>query len=866
MIHTKRTGHSPKKRAGATKRPVLLLILLLIAGVFLAGFTYVSKLKDTFLTNVQFYMDEIAAHDKKSVDLEIEKQWERLEMIGRKLTLETYGSGLDLQRFLNLEMEATGFEGLMLLDDQGRAYEANYLIHDVSNFQWASLLLDQKKAFVLQNEMRIQFVVRDNSLLYGVPIEPVTVGKVTYMGLVGSYRMGTVRESLQTQFFDGKGMAQVVGRDGTVITSEVTQKGDALENLLGQLEGGRLVSGDGYADIKAKLSRGEIFRTVYTYNGDTMILTASPLENADWMVVVTAPYSVASSQTGTFLKITAFALLALGVLIAVIVVFLFISYRRTLVLKNSKEIFYRERLFNLLALHTDDVFAVMDPQTNRVHFISENIKRTLGIEPPGLDTPADLSFLPDEVRDALQKNVASLLAPAQEAEEHERAEAEFEWAMPDGSAKWLHVTVYPVTADFADRKGACLIVVLSDYTQVMKNQKVLKAAMEQAQEAARSKSMFLSNMSHEMRTPLNGIVGSLALMRSHLCDPDILREYLQKAEYTSRYLISLVNDILDMSKIESHMLTLEERELCLREVCTNLETMFRTRMEKKGLAFLIELKEPLWVVKGDEVRIQQVLVNLLSNAQKFTDAGGRVSLAIRQEAAGKQSVQTTFTVSDTGAGMSREFLSRIWNPFEQERLDTARLHGGSGLGLAITHELVELMRGRISVASELGKGSVFTVELTQEALRPDEQRDAAAPEAPLDREALTGRSILVAEDNELNREILLAVLKDQGVRVVTAVNGEEAVRAFARSGDGEIDAVLMDMQMPVMDGCEAARRIRKLDRADAESVRIVACTANAFQEDIDRALQAGMDAHVVKPLDMEKLSRLLVKLWKEKNA
>ena len=264
------------------------------------------------------------------------------------------------------------------------------------------------------------------------------------------------------------------------------------------------------------------------------------------------------------------------------------------------------------------------------------------------------------------------------------------------------------------------------------------------------------------------------------------------------------------------------------------------------------------------MRIQQILINLLGNAQKFTDEGGAVELHIWQEKEDGDNVRTRFTISDTGIGMSQSFQDRIWMPFEQERLDTARLHGGTGLGLAISYELAKMMNGTISVTSEIGRGSIFRVELVQRALYPDENGIRKIEAVQEEKEPLIGRKILVAEDNELNREILIAMLTEMGAEVLVAVNGSEAVDLFEHSKEGEIDAILMDMQMPVMDGCTAASRIRALKRPDAKKVTIVACTANAFQEDIDSVKQAGMDEHISKPLDMEKLVRILKELWEGK--
>lgn len=856
-----------KKDKVHTRKPIVLLVaFIFIAACAAAIYSYVHQLENAFLTNTMFYMSEIADHDMKSVDQEIEKQWERLETVGKKFALERYDSAVDIQYFLNLETKATGFKDLMLIDENGMSYGGNYVVEDINKREWGSQFMEDRTRFVVRSKEREEFVVLYSNLMYGVPIDPVTVDGVTYIGLVGKYSIDTVKDSMKVEFFNNEGQAKVIGRDGVVITTDITQRGIELENVLDELKKSTIIRNDDYDSIVKKISAGKKFDTVYKLEGETYIMSAKPLENGEWMVVVTVPYSVSSSQTMSFLKMTAFLLTILCVVIAIVLIFAFISYKRTMILKNSKEIFYRERLFNLLTNHTDDVFVIQDTEKGTLNFISENAIRTLGIA-PRIGTKSDLSFLDDASREMLLEKVQEIKDKSNlpGEEEHEHVEMEFAWTMPEsGEKKWMHMAVYNVVTDITGKSESCLIIVISDYTQVKENQRKLEAAMMQAQDAARSKTLFLSNMSHEMRTPLNGIVGCIGMLKAHPDDKEQYHEYLGKAESTAKYLISLVSDILDMSKIESHKMMLEEREVSLREICTNMETMFRSQMEEKGLSFRIELAQPLWVIKGDEVRIQQILINLLGNAQKFTDEGGAVELHIWQEKEDGNNVRTRFTVSDTGIGMSQSFQERIWMPFEQERLDTARLHGGTGLGLAISYELAKMMNGTISVNSEIGRGSIFRVELVQRALYPDENGLRKIEAVQEEKEPLIGRKILVAEDNELNREILIAMLTEMGAELLVAVNGSEAVDLFKHSKEGEIDAILMDMQMPVMDGCTAAARIRALKRPDAKKVTIVACTANAFQEDIDSAKLSGMDEHISKPLDMEKLVRILKELWEGK--
>ena len=848
-------------RALRKKWELLGIILVFILTCVISISSYVRQLETAFLNNIQFYMSEIADHDTKSVDQEIWNQWQRLETVGRKLKMEQYEDITKLQHFLNLETAATEFENLSLIDDKGFSYEANYLIENTSKEEWTKRFFESDGPFVMRSNRRSNYIVMYNKLLYGVPIEPLQVGDITFVGIVGEHLVDTVKDSLRANFFDGEGLAQVVGLDGVIITTEIEQSGEPMDNLLDQFDDPKTRQ-----SISEKLEAGKSFYTLYEYEGRQYIMSGKPLSNVNWMLVVTVPYSVASSQSVAILKMTAYLLTIICAIIGVVFVFAFVSYKRTMILKNSKEIFYRERLFDLLTNHTDDVFIIENAATGSLNFVSENVERILGTkEQP--DEGVMVSLLREPAKQEFMSQIKRLkdMKDWSDSNDNGHFEMEMEWTMPDsGEVKWIHLSVYRAMADFMEKEEACLIAVISDYTQVKKNQTELENAIRKAQEAAESKSLFLSNMSHEMRTPLNGIVGCIRIMKANLDRMELLEEYLKKAESTANYMVALTNDILDMSKIENHKLKLEEREVSLRSVCANIETMFRSQMTEKGIRFLIDLEEPLWIIRSDGVRIQQILVNLLSNAWKFTDPGGCVSLHIRQTPKDEGRVESVFVVSDTGIGMSREFSKRIFNPFEQERLDTARLHGGTGLGLAISSELARLLHGSISVVSELGQGSTFCVEFDSQILLPDLEDGQKEPKNESAALSLAGRRILVVEDNELNREILCSLLEELGADVRSAENGAMAVMMFERSEPGEIDGILMDMQMPVMDGCTAARRIREMDREDAKGVAIFACTANAFQDDIDRAKAAGMNDHLVKPLDMEKAVRRLHKYWEEK--
>lgn len=395
----------------------------------------------------------------------------------------------------------------------------------------------------------------------------------------------------------------------------------------------------------------------------------------------------------------------------------------------------------------------------------------------------------------------------------------------------------------------------------LQNLIILRNALDTAQKSTKAKSEFFSNMSHDMRTPLNAIIGccQLAQQCRESDDAEKVWDYIKKIQFSGNQLLGLINDILELSRIEAGKHDLEERELDLKKLLTDTAEIFRDRaqLEGKSLELSIDLKDSM--VIGDEKKLIQVLNNLLSNAVKYSNSGDTIRLEARQFIF-QQYSRFQIVVEDTGIGMSGDFLDHLFDPYSRETAFSSHPTTGTGLGMSIVKGLVQQMSGEISVESSLGKGSRFTVTLPLIVARHKPAQEKASPKEAAEDFCWEGRCILVAEDNELNREIVTEVLQQLGAKVLTASNGQEAVHLFSDQATGTVDAILMDMQMPVMDGCQAAQAIRKLDRKDAPLVPIVAVTANVFAEDIAKTTQAGMNGHISKPIDIKVLSQTLGKL------
>ncbi len=394
------------------------------------------------------------------------------------------------------------------------------------------------------------------------------------------------------------------------------------------------------------------------------------------------------------------------------------------------------------------------------------------------------------------------------------------------------------------------------HLQLERSEKLLR----EAHEASQSKTSFLSRMSHEIRTPMNGIQGLLTLAEEKLDKGSSAYQYLEKAQELSDHQLALINDILDMSRIEAGKVELEEKRFSLRELGSRLYDMFAKNLEARGIRYAVNFEEmTVDCVIGDELRISQVIINFLSNAVKFTSEG-EIIVTFRQMMLRDDTADLMIRVHDTGIGMEPEFINRIFRPFEQESIETSKKYGGTGLGMAITDQLVRLMGGEIVVESMPGKGSDFSVFLhlpVAEDAAPSAKAEpgftAQKDEDP--KAVFRGKRILYAEDNEINAMIAGELLGGMGAEVEIAANGREAVDLFEKHPAGYYDFILMDVQMPEMDGRTAARAIRTLRRSDAGRIPIFALSADAFVEDERLSRESGMDGHFAKPVNYDVLGQ-----------
>lgn len=387
--------------------------------------------------------------------------------------------------------------------------------------------------------------------------------------------------------------------------------------------------------------------------------------------------------------------------------------------------------------------------------------------------------------------------------------------------------------------------------ELEEKQKELEHALTQAESANAAKTTFLNNMSHDIRTPINGIIGMLMIIRKSGNDPERVKECLDKIDTSSKLLLSLVNDVLDMAKLETETIIVDNESINLDQVCEEVTTSLSFQAEAEGMNIIAEHDDYTGVnVWSNALYLKKILMNLFSNSMKYNKANGEIHMSMRTLEQSEDRITCEFQIRDTGVGMSEEFIQHdLFTPFVQADKSARSNYAGTGLGMPIVKQLVDKMGGTIKVESKLGEGSCFTVVIP---FRLDHQTKHEERKEDVHGD-ISGLRILLVEDNELNMEIADFILKDCGASVDHALNGQEAVRKFEAAKEGTYDVILMDIMMPVMDGLIATKTIRALAHSDAKTIPIIAMTANAFKEDAERCMKAGMNAHVAKPLDKDKI-------------
>jgi PAS domain S-box-containing protein len=504
-----------------------------------------------------------------------------------------------------------------------------------------------------------------------------------------------------------------------------------------------------------------------------------------------------------------------------------------------------EEIKDLLAAVPGGIFKYEAKRRGQFTFVSAQLLRLLGYTEAEFRKKFNNCFDDMVYKEDREKVLQSIDDQIQNGEFDT---CEYRIETKSGFLRWFYDVGHQVTDENGKKWFYVVVVDIDDRKRLREEREIkkqLEAQLLAAREANRAKSLFLSDVSHDMRTPLNGIIGFTELA---LGEGDAARkqEYLRKIKSSSQALLNLVQDTLDLSKIEAGTYALRPAPVSCNEIVEAITTAIMPMAEAKQITFTVEnSKAVLADINTDAARVQEIILNLLTNAVKFTPRGGHVELIIECLKATPEYIYDKISVRDNGRGISPEFLPHVFEAFSQEREWDEENTTGSGLGLSIVKKLVELLKGRIEVTSTPGKGSTFTLYL--DFARVGNYQKKAERSAPVAGN-LPGKRILVCEDNAINAEIVTKLLEHQKMQVVHAKNGKEGLEVFQASEPGYFNAILMDVRMPVLDGIAASQAIRRLSRQDAEMVPIIALSANAYQEDIEKALAAGINDYIVKPV------------------
>lgn len=508
----------------------------------------------------------------------------------------------------------------------------------------------------------------------------------------------------------------------------------------------------------------------------------------------------------------------------------------------------KEFLNNIFYKDQSQVYVLVRKKDYKVLFLSSHFEEVFHILPKRIQV--DIEVLKEIVEDDTYRQFLK-----EYKQWNQQEPFKYSFKMKDEN-KWFILTITAI------EHGKYHLFAFYDHSEDVLKELDYLQQIETTKNESEYKASFLSRMSHEIRTPMNGIIGMLTLARQSKQDAKQGSYYLQQAEDISKYLLSLINEVLDMSRMEAGKLELESKPFNIYHLKAQLNNIFKETIEKKNVLFKIDYFDfDAKYFMGDELRIMQILVNLLSNASKFTD-NGEITVTFRQMYKEDKVANIMMRVHDTGKGMSREFLSHIFRPFEQEGVEISKKYGGSGLGMAITDQLVKLMGGEIVVDSLEGKGTDFTVFLNLPVAPSQEYEDEK--EVVVEQFSFEKKRILLAEDNEINAEICMSVLNSKGAFVERVENGQEAVDTFKKNAKNYYDLILMDIQMPQMDGYEATQIIRTMESGKA--IPIFALSADAYVENKRYSKEMGMDGHFSKPIDFDVMEKELSEYFSRRDA
>ena len=832
------------KMRPAIKNRILAVIAVLLLGVgILTSFgVFTDFMKQTIYEESTAHLTEIYHQANQTLYNKVSFNWGIMRMWAPYL--ERAQSDAEVCAFLAQAKEEYQFTDFFFVSRDGSYItldgEQGYL--DLGRML-SQLILEQQP--IVANS-----VVPDKPeiMVFAVPTAKGSYQGFAYEAIAVTYNNKDLVDSLKISAFEGHGSTFAVLPDGRVVLDSSSADMRGVHNILAMLKNSAGFTDEQITALQKAFAAGKSGNLEFSIHGVGYYMVYGSASFQNWTVLGIAPKSIVNANMNRLQYTTMAVMSGIVGMLAVTVLLLMVQSNRQKLRKKDQQLLAREELFSSLSRNVDDVFLMIDTGTGKVEYISPNVRRILGISPEAVQE--DFHILCSAEGD----NCTSRLDGLMQMEQGTQQEWDREFIHQEtGEPHYIHVTGFINEVQGAKK----CIVDLSDRTGEHQTTLAVEAALEIAEKASQAKTDFLSNMSHDIRTPMNAIVGLTTLMENELDQPEKLAEHLHKLESSGQLLLGIINNILDMSRIESGKTTLSVEPMHLSQQLDQLSTMIRAQASEKAQTFTVSTHLRHENLLADPTRLNQVLMNILSNAVKYTPRGGHIRFEVEELPRNEHYAKYRFVVQDDGIGMSKAYQKTLFDPFtREERSGTNRVQG-TGLGMAITKNIVDLMGGSISVESATGKGTRFEVVLefpidTEADAVPEAQ---ALPEEPEDVSPLCGMNFLCAEDNAINAEILELLLKSKGAHCKICPNGQEIVDAFVRVKPGEYDMILMDVQMPVMDGLEAARRIRSSANPLGQVIPILAMTANAFLEDMQKSKEAGMDEHLSKPVDIDALEQ-----------
>ena len=963
-----------KKRLG-----VFAAAIVLIIGVSMVGIQYTRFVSKTVYQESTSHLTEIFHQSNKALNELVNKNLTYLHMWSAYL--QKASTEKEICDYINKVQEETGFSGFYFL-----SFDGNYkTITGETGYLGLQGNLDDKITQRNDIIMNAALPGKSQMLVFACPEVNGIYQGFEYDAIAVAYDNSDIVKVLDISAFQGNAGGDVVHSDGRVVIDHAPESWKTAYNFIAVLRDHSGLSEDEIMAFSEELKQGHTGAMLVNLEGRNYYLIYEKVNIQDWELLGIVPADIVNASMNELQFSTLIIVGALLFSIAAFIIVMILRKNRLNIKSKNTQILYRDEMFKKLSMNVDDVFLMVDAKTARVDYVSPNVEKLLGITVKQIKENIYVlgKLHPQDTEGQRSKHLKGLLV-------NEQREWDFEYVhKKTGEQRWFHIIAM---GSEIEKKQKCIIV-MSDRTADRKMNQALSDAVSAAETANRAKSTFLSNMSHDIRTPMNAIIGFTTLAVSNIENQEKVRDYLGKILASSNHLLSLINDILDMSRIESGKIHLEETKVNLSDLLHDLKTIISGQIHAKQLELYMDAMDVTDEdIYCDKTRLNQVLLNLLSNAIKFTPAGGTVSVRLRQfPSTQKDCAQYEIRVKDNGIGMSQEFAQKIFDPFERERTSTVSKIQGTGLGMAISKNIVNMMGGTIEIKTQKNKGTEFIIRLMfriqsekhrvekiteleglkalvvdddfntcdsvtkmlvkvgmrsewtlsgKEAVlrakqsielgdafhayiidwrlpdmngievtrqirslgddtpiiiltaydwseieveakaagvtafcakpmfmsdlretlmtalgqKKEQNNDDVLPEADFN---FKNKHILLVEDNELNSEIATEILTEYGFIVDTAENGAEALEKVSTSKPGTYDLVLMDVQMPVMNGYEATKCIRKLKDPALANISILAMTANAFDEDRKKALESGMDGFLSKPIVIKELVQAL---------